>query len=210
MSPVLLSLLQRGLNRALALDPELSGVLGPVHGTRIAVEVLGAAPIRVLVTLTRDGVTLAPGPEPGGAPAADAHVAVSGSPAALLALLSGADEQLPLGAGVSVRGDIGALQRVSRAARRLRPDWEEAIARVFGDEAGQPLSRGLRQTGAALAHVLGELRADSAEYLREESGLLANAAQVDAFTAAVDDLRDAVERLEKRVDRIARAAAARP
>lgn len=208
MSPALLSLLQRGLNRALALDPELAQVLGPLEGTRLAVEVSAATPVCVLVTIGRDGLVLEPASAHGGE-VPGAHACVSGSPAALFALLV-ADERTPTGGGVSVRGDIGLLQRVGSAARRLRPDWEEPIARVFGDELGQPLGRGLRHAHGALSHALRELHADMGEFLREESGLFAAAEEVDAFSAGVDELRDAVERLDKRIDLIERAGARRP
>jgi ubiquinone biosynthesis protein UbiJ len=209
VTPGLLTLLQRGLNRALALDPELRGVLAPIEGTRLGVEVTGAAPIVVIISLTRDGVVLEPGAGDAGAGVDSVHAAVSGSPAALLGLLT-SDDEMPFGAGVSVRGDIAVLQRVSRAARRLRPDWEEPIARLFGDEIGQPLSRSLRHAYGSLAHLLRELNADAGEYLREESGLVVAAEDMDAFIAGVDELRDAAERLEKRIELIARCGARRP
>lgn len=208
MSDLLLSVLQRGVNRALALDPELPRILGPLEGTRLAVEITGAIPYCVMITLGRDGIALEPATVDAGTGASGAQVAVSGSPTALLALL-GRDEQTPFGAGVSVRGDIGVLQRVSGAARRLRPDWEEPIARMFGDELGQPLSRGLRRMHATIGHVLRELHADAGEFLREESGLFAAAEEVEAFSAGVDDLRDAVERLDKRIALLARSDAPR-
>lgn len=209
MSPGLLSLLQEGVNRALALDPELSRVLAPLEGTRLAVEVTGAVPFSVIITLARDGVLLEPATGEQGADMSAAHAAVSGSPAALFGLFT-SDDDMPFGAGVSVRGDIGVLQRVSRAARRLRPDWEEPIARIFGDELGQPLTRGLRHAYGSLTHVLRELHADAGEYLREESGLFAAAEDVDAFTAGVEDLRDAIERLEKRIELITRSGTRDP
>jgi len=209
VSELLLSVLQRGVNRALALDPELPRILGPLEGTRLAVEVTGAMPYCVMITLARDGIALEPATAGGETGVPGAQVAVSGSPAALLALL-GRDEQTPFGAGVTVRGDIGVLQRVSSAARGLRPDWEEPIARMFGDELGQPLSRGLRRMHATIGHVLRELHADAGEFLREESGLFAAAEEVDAFSAGVDELRDAVERLDKRLALLARSDARRP
>lgn len=204
----MLSLLQRAVNRALALDPELSHVLGPLQGTRLAVEVRAALPVCVLITIGRHGVDLEPAASDaeGGVPGA--HASVSGSPAALLALLAGDDDTLA-GTGVSVRGDIGVLQRVRSAARRLQPDWEEPIARVFGDELGHPLSRGLRHAHGTLTHALRELHADMGEFLREESGMFACAEEVDAFSAGVDDLRDAVDRLDKRIELLARSGVRR-
>jgi ubiquinone biosynthesis protein UbiJ len=63
---------------------------------------------------------------------------------------------------------------------------------------------------ATIGHVLRELHADAGEFLREESGLFAAADEVDAFSAGVDELRDAVERLEKRLGLLVRSDARRP
>ena len=68
-----------------------------------------------------------------------------------------------------------------------------------GDSLGHPVARGLEQGFALFQRSLRELRLDTGEYLREESGLLADEAQVRAFCDEVDRVRDAVARLERRV-----------
>ena len=64
---------------------------------------------------------------------------------------------------------------------------------------GPVVARGLEQGFALFQRSLRELRLDTGEYLREESGLLADEAQVRAFCDEVDRVRDAVARLERRV-----------
>ena len=201
MSRALHGAVQSALNRALELDPERHEVLAPLVGRRVAVEVQGAPWLDVCLSFGRDAVQI-------DADLSSADVTVSGSPTALASLLSRTDE-LPAGAGVSVRGDVGLLQQVRRSLMRLRPDWAEPIARVLGDEVGQQVVRGIGHAAALVGRAARELGADASEFLREESDLLVAEHEVAAFAAAVDRMRDQVERLDKRIARLARAAGRR-
>ncbi len=195
------AVLEAALNRALSLDPERDEVLAPLAGCRVAVRVQGAPFMDLCVTFAGDAVRI-------DADAAGADVFVSGTPSALASLMSRADE-LPAGSGVSVRGDVGLLQQVRRAMARLRPDWQEPIARALGDELGQPVARAMAHVTSLFQRTVLELHANAGEYLREESGLIANAEEVAQFAAAVDELRDQVERLDKRIGRLQRASGQR-
>lgn len=198
MSGALHAALEAAANRALALDPQRDAILAPLAGRSVVVQVEGVPALDTRVRFAGDGVTL----EPAGAGAA-ADVTVRGTPQGLLALLG--EGALPAAVQVTVRGDVGLLGRAREAAGRLRPDWREPLARVLGDEAGEALSRGLVQLVRLAARSARELGADAQEFLREESGLLADAEDRRDFGARVDALRDAVERLDKRIERLARA-----
>jgi len=101
---------------------------------------------------------------------------------------------------VEMKGDAEFAQEVSFLARHLRWDVEEDLARAVGDVAAH------RAVGAAnaTAHWAGEAvkrtAAGAAEYWTEEAPLIASRVKVEDFTRGVSELRDAVERLEKRID----------
>lgn len=103
---------------------------------------------------------------------------------------------------VRMTGDAEFAQEVSFLARHLRWDVEEDLSRVVGDVAAH------RAAGAAnaTAHWAGEAfkrsAAGAAEYWTEERPLIASRVKVEDFTRGVSELRDAVERLEKRVGRL--------
>jgi ubiquinone biosynthesis protein UbiJ len=185
-------LAEAALNQALSLDPEREEVLAPLAGRRIAVQVEGATFMDMCLSFRSDAVGV-------DSDLAAADVTVSGTPSALASLLSRSDE-LPARSGVSVRGDVGLLQQLRRAMVRLRPDWQEPIARVLGDELGHPVARTLVDITALVRRTLRELHADADEYLREESGLVAAAEEVAQFATEVDELRD------QRVARLLRAS----
>jgi ubiquinone biosynthesis protein UbiJ len=200
LSPVLLSMAQAALDRALALDPEAGAILAPLTGKRIAVQVLGAMPAQLTVEFCAERILLVNTPAQ---VTGDADVSICGSARALLMLARG-NEQLPSTAQVSVHGELALLQQARSAVVRLRPDFDEPLARLFGDELAYPLSRGLRRLASMARRTASEFGADVQEFLSEESGLLVARDEVQDFGDEVDRLRDALERLDKRVLRAAR------
>ncbi|MFT5446055.1 MAG: ubiquinone biosynthesis protein UbiJ [Gammaproteobacteria bacterium] len=211
----MLKVLQGVVNRALLLDPQVSTVLEPLAGKRIAVHITGAMPLKLLVEISHERIfitqddeqtdeALQPGVhrDPGVRRCEDADVRITGSLTALTALLQGADE-LPSTAQVRVYGDVALLQQARVAAARLRPDFEEPIARLLGDELAYPLSRVVRRVAASARRTIHELAEDAREFLGEESELLAAQDSMSEFGDEVDRLRDALARLEKRVSRVA-------
>ena len=104
---------------------------------------------------------------------------------------------------VEMSGDMELAQEVSFIARNLSWDVEEDLSRVVGDIAARRIvsvARGLDgwARDAALRTAQG-----AAEFWTEESPLIASRVKVEGFVRDVAELRDAVERLEKRIERLA-------
>lgn len=103
---------------------------------------------------------------------------------------------------VEMQGDAELAQEISFLARHLTWDVEEDLSRVVGDIAAHRIvagARALRGFGrqAALRTAQG-----ATEYWTEESPLIASRVKVEGFIRDVAELRDAVERLGKRLDRM--------
>ncbi len=101
-----------------------------------------------------------------------------------------------------ISGAADIAETLAFVFRNLRWDAEGDLARYLGDiparrlsMAGTSLLEGARSSSQ---RVVDNLR----EYLNEESGLLPNAVEVAEFARAVDQLRDDVARLEKRLQRL--------
>ena len=102
---------------------------------------------------------------------------------------------------VEMQGDMELAQEISFLARHLTWDVEEDLSKVVGDIAAHRLvgsARAFSRWGrdAALRTAQG-----AAEYWTEESPLIASRVKVDGFVRDVSELRDAVDRLEKRIER---------
>jgi ubiquinone biosynthesis protein UbiJ len=103
---------------------------------------------------------------------------------------------------IEMQGDMELAQEISFLARHLTWDVEEDLSRVVGDIAAHRLVSGAKDfvrwgREAALRASQG-----AAEYWTEESPLIASRVKVESFLRDVSELRDAVERLDKRVARL--------
>jgi len=103
---------------------------------------------------------------------------------------------------IEMQGDMELAQDISFLARNLTWDVEEDLSRAVGDIAAHRLVaavRGMREWGrdASLRVAQG-----AAEYWTEESPLIATRVKVDSFVSEVAELRDAVERLGKRIEKL--------
>ena len=104
---------------------------------------------------------------------------------------------------IAMSGDMELAHEISFIARNLDWDFEEDLSKVVGDIAAHRIANGAR----AVAHWSRDagLRVSqgAAEYWTEESPLIASRVKVEDFAAEVSQLRDGIERLEKRIERLA-------
>ena len=183
------------LNRYLALDPETLSRLAGMTGKLIAVELRGV------------GITLYMAPHSGGIQLlrefdGSADAVISGTPLALARVGIGEERGLLFAGEVEIRGDVTLGQRFESVLRELDIDWEEQLSHLVGDAAAHQVGNLVRdalQWGAKSADTFGR---DLTEYLQEESRQLPQRDEVNKFLAAVDVLRNDVERLDARVKRL--------
>lgn len=103
---------------------------------------------------------------------------------------------------IEVQGDAELAQEISFLARHLTWDAEEDLSRVVGDIAAHRIvagARGLARWGREAIERTGQ---GAAEYWTEESPLITSRVKVGGFVREVSELRDAVERLGKRIERL--------
>jgi ubiquinone biosynthesis accessory factor UbiJ len=101
---------------------------------------------------------------------------------------------------VRLAGDADFAQTLSTVLQRLRPEPEEELARFVGDAAAVRIVGLLRAAAATAADGAARLARSACDYLVAENPMLVTRSEADAFTRDVSTLRDAVERLEKRMD----------
>ena len=104
---------------------------------------------------------------------------------------------------IEMLGDMELAQEISFLARHLTWDAEEDLSRVVGDIAAHRIVATARGFGRWGRDAAWRGAQGAAEYWTEEAPLIASRVKVESFMREVDELRDAVERLEKRVERSA-------
>jgi ubiquinone biosynthesis protein UbiJ len=178
--------------RAIALDDEAPELLGALEGKCVQLALEGVG-IDLFFLGTGSGLAITA--ETDEVP----DTVIRGTPSALLALA--VPDWGASGSGVRIEGDAGTAQSLEKLLRRLDPDWERLMTDRFGEVIGHQLWR-IAQDALKIGRSSADLARDQiGHYLREESGLLVTEAEVGQFTIEVDELREAVDRLESRLRR---------
>jgi ubiquinone biosynthesis protein UbiJ len=103
---------------------------------------------------------------------------------------------------IGMKGDMELAHEVSFLARHLTWDFEEDLSKVFGDIAAHRMAEGARGLARWTRDAGLRTAQGAAEYWTEESPLIASRVKVEDYVREVSELRDAVERLEKRIERL--------
>jgi ubiquinone biosynthesis protein UbiJ len=129
---------------------------------------------------------------------------LSATPIDLLRLARSADISTLRGTGAEIFGSPEIAERFAQLLKLARPDLEEHAARWLGDVPAHALGQAARGLGAWLERAARALRADTAEFLQEESRALPASLEAQAFYADVERLWDDVERAAARLARLER------
>lgn len=157
--------------------------------------VLDLFPMRVAVAVEADG-TLRPGLE-GAMPS----VTIRLTHVTALQILAEGEEAWRK---AQIEGDTAFAAAIAKVAANLRWDVEEDLSRVVGDIAARRMAAAGRSAAAWPKQAATGFAGTVAEFLTEEKHLLVTPLRAAEFVRDVDELRDAVERLEKRIERLQR------
>ena len=177
------------LNRLLEAEPWARERLAPFAGETVELRAPYLPAVRFAIV---EGGRLAPGGEP--------SLRISLRTGALGALARGEDHFMR---EVDIEGNARLAQEVLHLARHLRWDFEEDLSRLVGDAPAHAMAQALRGFVSWHRDAAQRLGENLMEYALEEGRLVAPRAEFAAFAAEVARLRDAIERLEKRLERLA-------
>jgi ubiquinone biosynthesis protein UbiJ len=120
-------------------------------------------------------------------------------PGFLAALARGEEHALR---SVDVHGNARLAAEVLVLARHLRWDAEEDLSRVLGDVVAHRLADAARAFAAWHVDVAQRLGGALVDYATDERPLLVRRAELAGLAEPIAELRDAVARLEKRLERL--------
>ena len=182
------------LGHILASAPWARDILAPFVGRRARL-VCGPLVATFLVT-AHGGVA-------GSDATAPPDVTVSIPPGAALRLAAGDETAY---AEARVDGDAEFAVVVRSLATGLVWDFEEDLSRVLGDIAAHRAAGAIRSVAATGRDSVDRVGRALGEYATEEGRLTPPRAELEAWMADVDLLRDDVERLAQRVARLERGS----
>ncbi len=121
----------------------------------------------------------------------------------MLARMAGQPSQGAIRDGsLELTGDAETAQAFQRLLAFARPDVEEEMSGFVGDVAAHRLGEIARGIGRWGRGMRSTMRDNIREYLQEESRRLPSRYEVERFAEGVDTLRDDVDRLAARVDKL--------
>ncbi len=131
-------------------------------------------------------------------------VALTGTLAQYIALVRAKPEQTQevMTGGLRIEGDTECAFAIKRLFGQARIDWEEALAQAIGDIPAHFLFAGLGRARAAVGYAAGQFAANAVEFAQEDAQALPRPADVEAFLHETNVLRDDVERLAQRIQRL--------
>lgn len=188
------SLIAAAINHLLAQDPAQARRLA-AHAGKVARVDTGVMDLRLAV---QAGGMFAPAPA-GSEPSVAIFVAAGDLPR----LLQDRSRAISY---VRIEGDADFANALSRLLNELRWDAEDDLARLLpgsvGDMAAVRLVDFAKRGARAARAAHNSMMENVAEYLLEENPTLVRQSEAQAFSAEVTDLRDDVERLAKRIERL--------
>lgn len=191
---LLLALLERTLNAYLRLDGEAFSRSQSLQGKVIALHIKGLDWTLYCLPGANDIQVMA---EYGGEPDAT----ISGSLGSLITLSQSEDSaSAMLESDVEIKGDLQTAQAFSRLLSEASIDWEEMLSRIVGDIPAYQAGSAVRSGNEWVKESAEAMKLNTAEYLSEESRLVAAEAEVDEFIESVDELRMGADRLEARIN----------
>ncbi|HEX2493040.1 MAG TPA: SCP2 sterol-binding domain-containing protein [Steroidobacter sp.] len=189
--------LESALNRNIAASSAARALCKRLEGKVLALHVEGA-PISLYFKAHGDHMTLDTSHE--GAP----NATLSGAPMSLLRLAGPTPEAVLRTRSVHIEGDAEAAQAFSALLSAARPDFEEELSRAVGDVAAHQIGNVARSALQFARRAADVFAQNVAEYLQEEGRDLPSRTEAEEFVAGVDALREAVERLEARLNLLER------
>jgi ubiquinone biosynthesis accessory factor UbiJ len=138
-------------------------------------------------------------------PGADVFIALG--PDALPAYLQGG--QAAVMKHVKIEGDAEFATQLAKLAEHLRWEPEEDLAKLIGDAPAHRAAEIVRTAAGHALHAGRSLRDSIAEYLLDEKPQLVRRGVLDEFNAELARTRDALARVEKRIERLDQQTLAR-
>ncbi|MEO8936711.1 MAG: SCP2 sterol-binding domain-containing protein [Burkholderiaceae bacterium] len=193
-----LDALPAAINHLLAAEPWARAQLMPHVGKTLHVVV---QPFTIKLSVTPDGSVA----RAAGSVVADTTLTLPYS--ALPRMLAGGADAVMR--DLHLEGDAEFAQAVSMLAKNLRWDVEEDLSKVVGDVASHRIVATAQKAGDGIKRTNERALNGITEYLLEENPQLVRPRAVQVLADGVRQLRDDLARLEKRLDRVALASAAR-
>lgn len=182
--------------RLLHTDPTTLQRLSELEGRVISLDFTGTD-IHIFMFPSADGIRLSDDWD------GEVDVHMTGKPSDLIKM--GAAGKTPVTPGkvnVRIEGDLHVGQQFKKILDELQIDWEELLSQYIGDIAAHHSSNILRSISTHVRQAVVTTAQNASEYVRYEARMTPAGWRVEEFIDDVDKLREDVDRMSMRIDRL--------
>lgn len=192
-----LTLLQKAINHALALDESMPTKMAALDG-RVLEIIISPLNVNFFIRFTQNELCLCADNE------GLADTVIRSSPLGLirLSLLPASKTRSLFNDDVKISGNVELGQNVKKLFDDLDIDWEGHLARFTGDVVAYQLGSFVRQGFDFKRQLSSSMRHNLTEYLQEELRAFPPREEINDFYKDVDALSLSVERLAAHVDQL--------
>jgi ubiquinone biosynthesis protein UbiJ len=192
-----LTVLQKAINHALALDESMPDKLKALDGKVLEV-VISPLNVNFFMCFSQSELLLRAEHD------TPADAIIRSSPLGLirLSLLPASKVRSLFNDKIRISGDIELGQQVKKIFDEIDIDWEGHLAQFTGDVVAHQVGSLFRQGLAFKRQVSDSMRHDLTEYLQEELRAFPPREEINDFFTDIDELSLTVERLAARVNQL--------
>jgi len=192
-----LSVLQKAINHALALDPGMPLKIQDLHGKVLEI-IISPLNVNFFMSFAANELKLLAHYE--GHP--DAIIRSNPMGLIRLSLLPASKVRSLFNDNIRISGDVELGQHVKKLFDEIDIDWEGHLARFTGDVVAYQLGSLVRKGLAFKQHISDSIRQDMTEYLQDELRVFPPREEVNDFFKDVDELSLNVARIEARLNQL--------
>ena len=191
--------LGRLINQLLSYDQDTLDELARLSGKVIQIELINTTQPVISLIPNQHGVQIDMDYEGTG------DVLIRGTPLNLLVYVSSSRKGRTVVKGnMAIKGDLGLAQDFQRLLHRFEIDWEEQLARLVGDTLARKTNNVVKSRVDFLRQLKNKVQMDLSEYALYEKEALPDRNEIENFNGSVDVLRDDLERIKQRLERLIR------
>lgn len=198
MLPLALSFFETLLNRTIKFDPHLEERLAGLEGKCLSVDMTDLK-LKANIFFKKNTILLKKNVEKTTVQYPEADVRICANLAALLAFVGSKEIKQAIDRGLIIEGDMETANEIQHFITALDIDWEEMLSRCTGDVVAYQCFNFFKKMQEKKQDMMESLSFSAGNFFQEECRVLPTAIEVETFNRSVDDLRNAVERIEARL-----------
>lgn len=202
MRPDLFNSFEQIFNSILLDNPDLHDEFQEYKGNVLYIELLNTK-TQLTISIIEKGISISD------KLASNPDLTIRATPFELLNYFKLSNRKAVPGSGnIEISGNINLAQSLQAIFVKLSIDWEEKLSELIGDELSHSVGFIFKKISENVRYAKKELLYNFSDYIKYEKDVVISADKLNHMNRSIDQLRDDVERLNFRINRLNRSLGA--